>query len=156
MYHLFDGITTNVMAILKRTGTQHWNGTTKSLFGQNLVSFHPMVLKKNIFKDFHFPTNHHPWWLILNVRQCYWTPFWKRTIQKVSHPSLKLTKSVNQCRTDITYLGCRAMSQDTILGEDNTKSIQFKSKIVKQYRTDTSLSSDNICTCLLTGHLEEL
>jgi len=59
-----------------------FKGTTNVLFGPILVSFHPVVLKKRIFKDFQFFNQSEPMAAILDVEQGHQKYFWKMTIQR--------------------------------------------------------------------------
>ena len=56
-------------------------------FWLNLVSIHPIVLKK-IFKDFQLFNQSEDMAAIFNIRQGQRTHLWKRSIQRVSHQSL--------------------------------------------------------------------
>ena len=57
-------------------------GTTNVLFGLILVSFHPVVLKRRIFKDFQFFNQSEPMAAISDVEQGHQKYFWKMIIQR--------------------------------------------------------------------------
>lgn len=71
--------------IIDRVNGYERGPTIQGVFGSNVVSFHPVVLKK-ILKAFQFFHTSETLAVILDVGQGDWTQFWKRTIQGVSHP----------------------------------------------------------------------
>jgi hypothetical protein len=52
--------------------TPFWKGITQGLFGQTLISFHPVVPKK-IFKDFQLFNQSEAMEAILDIQQGHWT-----------------------------------------------------------------------------------
>jgi hypothetical protein len=150
-----------VICISNRVNTMIWfedalicsRGWAVPAFWLNLVSIHPIVLKK-IFKDFQLFNQSEDMAAIFNIRQGQQTHFWKRSIQRVSHQSLVQFDLVVLEKIKIRKVNGWQMTRHKVMGKAHLNRRPWWTKnFFENYQMDTPTIFEHNWSC---GFREEI